>query len=346
MEKFLILIRLIFKLYISLLQVTVMGNLTVAVLGSLDYGSNLGKKGTSTDITFYNLKKGEDTITFIEPTRYPERLAPLFYAVSLSKKAVVVVDEVNATLGECLVMLQCSDIKSGYIVLRNYVSKEKIEPIIKGTSLEKFEIINDDANYVREQLLLEASKHTPAEPVAGQQAVGIVPVDHAFNVKGVGTVVLGVVVDGIILKHATLNVLPAAKTAQVRSIQKHDDEFDVAGEGDRVGLALKNVEIEDLDRGAVLTNDPSIKTSATLKARALLVKYWQTPIKQGMVMHVGHWAQFITAKVEEVSDDGDWRKPTLTLTLDKPLVYCPNDKAVLMYLEGAKLRVAGTIELS
>jgi hypothetical protein len=36
----------------------------------------------------------------------------------------------------------------------------------------------------------------------------------------------------------------------------------------------------------------------------------------------------------------------LTLTLDKPLVYRPNDKAILMYLEGAKLRVAGTVELS
>jgi len=59
-----------------------MGNLTVAVLGKLGYCSALGKKGTSTDITLYNLKKGEDTVTLIEPTRYPERLAPLFYACS------------------------------------------------------------------------------------------------------------------------------------------------------------------------------------------------------------------------------------------------------------------------
>ena len=322
-----------------------MGNLTVAVLGSLGYGSNLGKKGTSTDITFYNLKKGEDAITFIEPTRYPERLAPLFYAVSLAKKAIVVVDEVNASFGECIVMLQCSDIKSGYIVLKNYIPKEKIQPLIKGTSLEKFEIINDDPIYLREHLLAEAANQKPAELPAGQQPVGTVPVDHAFNVKGVGTVVLGVVANGFIQKHATLNVLPAAKTAQVRSIQKHDDEFDVASEGDRVGLALKNVEVEDLDRGAVLTNDPSIKTSTTLKTSASLVKYWQAPIKPGMVMHVGHWTQFITAKVESASDEGDWRKPMLTLTLDKALVHCPNDKAVLMYLEGTKLRVAGTIEL-
>jgi selenocysteine-specific translation elongation factor len=322
-----------------------MGNITVAVLGALGYGNNLGKKGTSTDITFYNLKKGEDIVTFIEPTRYPERLAPLFYAVSLAKKAIVVVDEINATFGECLVMLHCADIKSGYLILRNYISKEKIEPLIKGTSLEKFEFVKDDPVFLRDQLLAEASQQKPAEIPVGQQSCGTVPVDHAFNVKGVGTVILGIVVNGIVQKHATLNVLSAAKTAQVRSIQKHDDEFDVASEGDRVGLALKNVEVEDLDRGTVLTNDPSIKTSSTLKTHAPLVKYWQAPIKPGMVMHIGHWTQFITAKVDAVADAGDWRKPVLTLTLDKPLVYRPNDKAVLMYLEGAKLRVAGTGEL-
>ncbi len=322
-----------------------MGNITVAILGPLDYGSNLAKKGTSTDITLYNLKKGEDTVTFIEPTRYPERLAPLFYACELAKKAIVIVDEINATFGEQLVMLQCSDIKSGYIILRNYVPKEKIESLIKGTSLEKFEIIADDPNILREKLLLEASQQKPIEVKAGQQAIGSVPVDHAFNVKGVGVVILGIVVYGVIQKHATLNVLPAIKTAVVRSIQKHDEEFDLAWEGDRVGLALKNVEVENLDRGAVLTNDPSIKTSTTLNTQAALVKYWQTPIKPGMVMHVGHWTQFITAKIDTVADAGDWKKPTLTLTLDKPLVHRLNDKAVLMYLEGAKLRVAGTIDL-
>jgi selenocysteine-specific translation elongation factor len=322
-----------------------MGNITVAILGALDYGANLGKKGTSTDITLYNLKKGENTVTFIEPTRYPERLAPLFYAVALAKKAIVIVDEINATFGETLIMLQCSNIKSGYVIPRNYIQKEKILPLIKGTSLEKFEIVNDDPNLIREQLLLEASQQKPAEAAVGQQPVGTVPVDHAFNVKGVGVVVLGIVINGVVQKHASLTVLPVSKTAQVRSIQKHDDEFDVAAEGDRVGLALKGIEVEDLDRGTVLTNDPAIKTSTLLKAEGSLVKYWQTPIKQGMVMHVGHWTQFITAKVDAATDAGDWKKPTLTLTLDKPLVYSPNDKAVLMYLEGAKLRVAGTIEL-
>jgi selenocysteine-specific translation elongation factor len=318
-----------------------MGNITVAVLGALDYGGGIGKKGTSTDITLYDLKKGEYTITLIEPTRYPERLAPLFYACALATKAIVVVDELNATFGEELVMLQCSDIKSGFFVLRNYIPEEKILPLIKGTSIENFEFINDDPNLIREKLLAEAAQQKPP----AETNVGTVPVDHAFNVKGVGVVILGIVVNGTVQKHATLNVLPGAKTAQVRSIQKHDDDFDVATEGDRVGFALKNVEVEDVDRGTVLTNDPTVKTSSKIQTEASLVKYWQTPIKEGMVMHVGHWTQFITAKVESVSATADPKKPTLTLALDKPLVFRPSDKAVLMYLEGIKLRVAGTLSL-
>ena len=318
-----------------------MGNLIVAVIGVLGYSNALAKKGTSTDITLYNLKKGEDTVTIIEPTRYPERLAPLFYASSEATKAIVVVDELNATLGESLVMLQCCGVSSGYFILRNYLPKEKIEPIIRGTILEKYEFLPDDINALREKLLNDAALAQPKPATAGS-----VPVDHAFNVKGVGVVVLGVVVNGGIAKHDALTVLPGVKKAVVRSIQKHDEDFDSAVEGDRVGLALKNVEVDDVDRGAVLTTDPNIKASKTFKARASLVKYWQTPIKAEMVLHIGHWMQFLNSKVEAVSDEGDWRKPTLTLTLEKELIYRPGDKAVLMYLEGGKLRVAGTLELS
>jgi selenocysteine-specific translation elongation factor len=319
-----------------------MGNLTVAVLGKQGYSSGYAKKGTTTDITLYNLKKGEDTVTFVEPTRYPERLAPLFYSCSLAKKAIVVIEELNANLGEQLVMLQCCGISSGYFVLRNYITPEKIEPLVKGTILENYKFVADEPSTLKEALIAEATQAT--SQTEGQTS-GTVPVDHAFNVKGVGAVILGVVANGAIQKHDTMNVLPGTKTTQIRSIQKHDDTFDCAYEGDRVGLALKNVKVDDVDRGTVLTNDPKVKVSKTIEARASLVKYWPTPIKTGMVLHVGHWMQSLNSKVESVSDDGDWRTPTLTLALEKEIVHRPGDKAVLMYLEGGKLRVAGTIEM-
>ena len=320
-----------------------MVNLTVAVLGKLAYSSALAKKGTSTDITLYNLKKGESTVTFIEPTRYPDRLAPLFYACSLAKKAIVVVEELNATLGELLVMLQCCRVNSGFFVLKNYITPEKVQPLLKGTILENYKFVTDEPSILREELVAEATQ--TATPNTRKET-GTVPVDHAFNVKGIGAVILGVVSDGIIQKHDTLKVLPGTKTTQIRSIQKHDNEFDSAEEGDRVGLALKNVKVDEVNRGTVLTNDYTIKTSNKIKAKAFIIKYWSTPIKVGMVLHVGHWMQVLNCKVESVNDGVDWHKPKLTLNLEKEIVHRPNDRGVLMYLEGGKLRVLGTIELA
>lgn len=319
-----------------------MANLNVAILGSLDYAKDLGKKGTASDLTFYNLKKGEDTVTIIEPTRYPERIAPLFYAVSMAKLAILIVDQITPAFGECVIMLDCAGIKNGFAILRNYLSRDQIAPLIKGTVVEGYKFVEDDKNAMRERLLDEAAKMVaPCD-----SKTGTMPVDHFFNVRGIGTVVLGSVAEGTLRKHDEMRVLPGDKIAQVRSIQKHDADFDCAGVGDRTGIALKGVEIDDLDRGTILTNDTSIKSISSLSAKAEIVKYWPSPLKEGMVLHIGHWMQFVPARVEGAKAEGDWHRPELTLKLDKTLVYKPGARAVLTYPEGGKLRVLGTIELS
>jgi selenocysteine-specific translation elongation factor len=321
-----------------------MANLNVAVLGPQGYAKDIGKKGTSTDITFYNLKRGESTVTIIEPTRYPERLAPLFFATSLAKKAILVVDQIDAFFGESVIMLQSLGIKEGYIILRNYLDPGRIAPIAKGTVLEGYEQIEDDPIALRESLLTEADR-LAEEPPSPDEKRGAIPVDHFFNVRGIGTVILGTVAEGVIRKHETLKVLPGEKTAMVRSIQKHDDDFDWARSGDRAGIALKNIDAEELDRGAVLTSDDSLKAESILSAKAELISYWPAPLKEGMVLHLGHWMQFVPAKVVSVESGENWRRPLLKLELEKPLVYRSGDKAVIHYLEGTKLRIAGTLVL-
>lgn len=323
-----------------------MSNLTVAVLAPPDYAKDLGKKGTTSDITFYNLKKGDATVTFIEPTRYPEKLSSLFYTVSISDRIVLVVNEINATFGECVLMLQCADKSHGYLILKNYLSRDQIAPLIKGTVLEHYEVIEEDMVGLREKLLDIAVKQTAHQKKHDISGKGVVPVDAHFNVKGVGVVVLGFVAQGSIKKHDTLKLLPTEKTAQIRSIQKHDDDADFAISGDRVGLALKNIESVDLDRGFVLTNDPDIKYTTTISGKAQLVKYWPGPLKEGMVIYAGHWMQFIPTRLEKVVVEGDWRMPVITLITEKALIYPPGARIVLHYLEGGKLRVVGSLVIS
>ena len=322
-----------------------MGNLIVSILGTKGYADKLGKKGTSTDITLYNLKKGEDTVTFLEPSRYPERLAPLFYSTTLAKKALVVVDELDSFFGETLVMLQCCGIKEGSFILRNYIKPEKIKPLIKETILRNYDFIDDEPPIIREQMLKEATQESSNETSNEKETSGSVVIDHSFKVKGVGSVALGIVANGIIKKHETVKVFPSTNTTQIRSIQKHDDEYNMAQKGDRVGLALKSIEIKNLDRGAVLTNDPTIKFSNSLKTQAEIIKYWQTPLKTEMILHVGHWMQFLPARIENITDNDNWRKPFLNLKLEKELIYHSGDRAVITRLEGGKLRVVGTINL-
>jgi selenocysteine-specific translation elongation factor len=323
-----------------------MSNLTVAVLAPPDYSKDLGKKGTTSDITFYNMKKGDSTVTLIEPTRYPEKLSSLFYAISLADRIIMVVDEINASFGESVLMLQCAGKTAGFLILKNYITPDQIAPLIKGTVVEKYEVIADDMVGLRENILNIAVELTTHHKAKTSGSKGTVPIDHHFNVKGVGIVVLGCVAQGVIKKHDTVKVLPTEKTAQIRSIQKHDDDAEYAETGDRVGLALKNLDADELDRGYVLTNDPAIKFSTIISGKAELVKYWPSPLKEGMVIYAGHWMQFMPTRLEKVSFGSDWRIPEITLSMEKALIYPPGARIVLHYLEGGKLRVVGSLLLA
>jgi len=145
-----------------------MPNLTVAVLGSPEFAKSLGKRGTTSDITFYNARKGDATLTVIDPTRYPERLAPLFFAISLADVVVLVIEEINATLGECLLLLTCAGKRSGVIILRNYIEQSRVFPLLKGTAAESYTMVPDDPLHLREELfrLPPSTTKTAKEPTS------------------------------------------------------------------------------------------------------------------------------------------------------------------------------------
>ena len=81
-----------------------MGNLNVAVIGAKGLAGEVGKKGTVTDMTFYDYKSGTDSFTLIEPSKYPEKLSSLFYSVAMSEFAILVVDSIDSFLGETIVI--------------------------------------------------------------------------------------------------------------------------------------------------------------------------------------------------------------------------------------------------
>ena len=320
-----------------------MGNLNIAVLGAKDYASKIGKKGTVTDMTFYDYKSGTDSFTLIEPSKYPEKLSSLFYSVAMSEFAILVVDKIDSFLGETIVMTDVLGIDRGWIILQNYIQPEQLKPLLAGTCLEGYEYKEDDPIKLREELIAMAKAEAKAP---GEGTCGSCPVDSHFNVRGVGTVVLGSVIDGYFRKHDKMTVFPIKREVILKSIQKHDLDADDGVKGDHVGLALRGIESDELDRGYVVTTDPSVKMSRKVEGNVSLIKYWPSPLKEGMVLHIGHWMQMVPCRISSVDNGDDFRSAKVEFDLESDMIHKPGDKATIMYLEGGKLRVVGSIVLS
>ena len=319
-----------------------MGNLNIAVVGAKDYAGKIGKKGTVTDMTFYDHKAGTDSFTLIEPSKYPDKLSSLFYSVGMSEFVILVVDKIDSFLGETIVMVDSLGIDKGFIILQNSIQPEQLKPLLAGTSLEGYEYREDDPIKLREELIAMAKSEGRK---AGDGTCGSCPVDSHFNVKGVGTVVLGSVIDGHFKKHDKMTVFPIKREVILKSIQKHDLDADDGVKGDHVGLALRGIESDELDRGFVVTTDPSVKMTRSVSGKVSLVKYWPSALKEGMVLHIGHWMQMVPCRVTAVDNGADFRSAEVTFELDSDIIHKPGDKAIIMYLEGGKLRVAGSVIL-
>ncbi|MFB6470579.1 MAG: translation elongation factor [Vulcanisaeta sp. AZ3] len=75
---------------------------------------------------------------------------------------------------------------------------------------------------------------------------GLVYVDRAFNVRGVGVVVLGYALTQVSV-HDKFIAYPMNKEVEIRSIQVLDEDQESVLPGTRVGLALRNVKLEEIE---------------------------------------------------------------------------------------------------
>ena len=87
------------------------------------------------------------------------------------------------------------------------------------------------------------------------------PVDRAFSLKGVGTVVTGTLADGDVRVGSDLIAQPSGESVHVRSVQSHNRTADISHPGTRTALNLAGIGVreshrhsdEGVGRGDVLT---------------------------------------------------------------------------------------------
>lgn len=311
-----------------------MPSVTLGVLGNLDYARELGKKGTESDVQLVTFREGDANVSMVVPFRHPEKAHPLVYAVNAGDAVLIVVKEVNRDLGESILAAAAAGHTRGLIVLQDYIQPEQIAPLLKGTTLAGLPVTTDDKPAVVRQKLAELASPPKDGPVR-------IPIDHHFNVKGVGTVILGFVKQGVVKKHDALRAYPSPKTAQVRSIQVHDADHAEAHTGDHVGLALKNIENDDLDRGYVLAPEGSLlvaETGKTLTLKTSVAAFFKPGIKTDGVYHLAHGWQFIPCRAK--NDLAPGKDGAVTFELQKPMAYAAGDRVVIVNLDNPQ-RIVG-----
>ncbi|MBI5000357.1 MAG: elongation factor Tu [Euryarchaeota archaeon] len=310
-----------------------MKGLTIALLGDPALGPLLAKKGTESDLRFFNLKREQGAITFIEPARYPDKVQPLIQALAMADAAILSVDKIDRFLGEQIIAIDSIGLERGFIILNNYMQMDEVAPFLKGTPLSGWPVLGRDANKVNDALL--------AMDIPAKDGPVKVPVDHFFNVKGVGTVVLGCVRRGTVRQHGELEAYPTGKNALVRSIQVHDSDVPEAGFGNRVGLALKNIDVADLDRGHVLAPSGSLLASQSLKLELRASRFWKGELREGAIVHCSSGLQIVPARVRD-ADGGSLKGGATgcaTFSFERPLVHEKGERILVLDLDSKGLRV-------
>lgn len=228
-----------------------MKSINFVILGdySSDIAKELGKKGTATDIAIYDRKTSDMIYTWALPITFPDKIQSLMQAINISEYAILNITKIDKYFGEQIIALDSMDFKDGFILHSYEVDEGKLKTLIKNTSVSNFKFL-DSINQLKQEL-------DKLEPKGYDDGPPIIPIDHAFDVKGVGTVVLGVIKQGGVKVYDQLKILPNGKDIVIKSIQMHDDPVDESKSHARVGLAIKGIAAEQISRGDILCSSDS-----------------------------------------------------------------------------------------
>ncbi len=144
-------------------------------------------------------------------------------------------------------------------------------PIIKGSALKALE---GDAEYEKaiNELMAAVDEYIP-QPERPKDLPFLMPVEDVFNIEGRGTVATGRVERGVLKKMDEIEIVgirPTQKTT-VTDIEMFRKLLDFAEAGDNVGVLLRGVKKDDIERGQVIAKPGSITPHTKFKAEVYVL---------------------------------------------------------------------------
>jgi len=146
-------------------------------------------------------------------------------------------------------------------LLKKYGFPGDTTPIIRGSALKALEAKSADDEVAKPIIeLLDACDSYIPEPTRELDKPFAMAIEDVFSIEGRGTVATGRIERGIIKQNDEIEVIgirPTQKTVVV-SVEMFQKSLDQGQAGDNVGILLRGLKKEDVERGQVLCKPGSI----------------------------------------------------------------------------------------
>jgi len=225
-------------------------------------------------------------------------------------------------------------------------------PVIRGSALKCLESgdPNSDACKAIWELLDAVDNYIP-EPVREVDKPFLMPIEDIFSITGRGTVVTGRVERGILRPGDEVEIVgfrPTQKTVAV-SIEMFRKVLDEAQPGDNIGVLLRGIKKEEVERGQVLAAPGTITPHKRFKGQI----YALTKEEGGRhtPFFVGYAPQFyfrtldVTGKIVGLPEGVDMVMPGDNVEIEAELIYPVAMEEGLRFAirEGGKTVGAGVV---
>jgi len=241
---------------------------------------------------------------------------------------LAVLNFVNAR-GGCIVISKADLVDQETIEL----AEMEIREVMEGSFLEGKQVLPFSATEGRglQEILMAAESE--AERIDGKaiQAPFRLWVDQVRSFPGFGTVASGTVLSGSIRRDDTVELLPACKEAKVRFLEVHHQRVEQAVAGQRVGLNLHSIALDDVNLGTVIATPGIVSPAGLLNAELSLLPKTRRPIlnRQRIKLYLGtHCTNALVVMMEnERLHPGE--TSLVQIRLQQPLSVLPGDPFVI-----------------
>ncbi|KAG6435006.1 hypothetical protein SASPL_106654 [Salvia splendens] len=142
-------------------------------------------------------------------------------------------------------------------------------PIVRGSALSALEGKNEEIGKQAILKLMDAVDSYIPDPVRQLEKSFLMPVEDVFTIQGRGTVATGRVEQGIIKPGEEVEILGLSQNklkTTVTGVEMFKKTLDNGQAGDNVGLLLRGLKRDDVQRGMVIAKPNTIKTYTRFEA--------------------------------------------------------------------------------